>query len=538
MAIPTKKMYDRNGKVIFDPSNPEDVRRQEELNKQIEMAKQLFSIVDPRGGGGIGAIARGISKAALAKMAKSKFTQNRVKQLADLVTKPMTRGKKAVPKTTPTVKEVVETKPTIPTTIPTSGSTVSDKIKSLSNAEIKAFENVKNVRELAEKQVKNAPTTISNAPKKSVSDIIRENIANRKLGTKGFTREEITAYNQKTAKGLQTAKDIVSKNLERVKELKKESETFYQKSVPESIAASNKKITDRAIGAGVIAGVIGAGAGTTYYGMQLSNKDNKKTTTPQKTGPVDLKRIINTKPSNIEGVRTVKGTDGKDYGIVWNNTTKSWDYYRGNKTTENKQQEKSGLAIGGGDSKRNDSSGTGSGGNQRTTTGGGTGTTPRSATGQAFDKAFAEARKQAGGAGGIFEWNGKKYGTALEGETVPKDRVEVGKITAPLMGDETYKADPSLEKFRQQDDDKQLLARAEAQKKEMKEFKPTESLDVLPMPTKPLSSLMFKTSSLNPQTGSRVEPISYNTIDTVDTKSKKLRKKSYGGNLAMLKYMK
>ena len=103
------------------------------------------------------------------------------------------------------------------------------------------------------------------------------------------------------------------------------------------------------------------------------------------------------------------------------------------------------------------------------------------------------------------------------------------------MGDEEYKKDPRLAILRQQDDDKQLLARAEAQKKEMKEFKPTESLDVLPMPTKPLSSLMFKTSSLNPQTNSRVEPISY---DTIDTKSKKLRKKSYGGNLAMLKYMK
>ena len=167
MAVPNKKMYDRKGKLIFDPSNPEDVRRQEELNKQIEMAKQLFSIVDPRGGGGIGAMARGISKAALAKMSKSKFTQNKAKQILELVTKPMTKGKKAVPKTTtkttPTVKEVVETKPTIPTTVPAA----SDKIKSLSNAEIKAFENVKNVRELAEKQAKNSPIKKTTAPKKN-----------------------------------------------------------------------------------------------------------------------------------------------------------------------------------------------------------------------------------------------------------------------------------------------------------------------------------------------------------------------------------
>ena len=140
-----------------------------------------------------------------------------------------------------------------------------------------------------------------------------------------------------------------------------------------------------------------------------------------------------------------------------------------------------------------------------------------------------------GGAGGIFEFNNKKYGTALEGETVPKDRVEVGKTTAPLMGDEYYKKDPRLATLRQQDDDRQLLARAEAQKKEMKEFKPTESLDVLPVPTKPLSSLVFKTAPLNPKTNSRVEPVSYTNIET---NSKKLKKKSYGGNLAMLKYMK
>ena len=498
MAIPNKKMYDRRGKLTFDPSNPEDVRRYEELNKQIEMAKQLFSIVDPRGGGGIGAMAKGISKAAFANMSKSKFAQNKATQILELFgKKPMTRGKKAVPKAakkaTPTIKEVVETKPTIPTTIPTSGSTASDKIKSLSNAEIKAFESVKNARELAEKQAKNAPTTTTNAPKKSVSDIIRENIANRKLGTKGFTREEIKDYNQKTAKGLQTAKDIVSKNLERVKELKTESETFYQKSVPESIAAINKKITDRAIGAGVIAGVIGAGAGTTYYGMQLSNKDNKKTTTPQKTGPVDLKRITNTKPSNIEGVRTVKGTDGKDYGIVWDNKTQSWDYYRGNKTTEKPKPEVKKEDVGGGGYtpiKDNKGSGTGSSG--KTTTGGGA-TTP------------------------------------VKPAVTP---------ATTLMGDEYYKANPDLQTRRQADDDRQLLARAEAQKKEMKEFKPTESLDILPMPTKPLSSLMFKTSTLNPKTNSRVEPVSYDTIDTVDTKSKKLRKKNYGGNLAMLKYMK
>ena len=42
MAVPNKKMYDRSGKLVFDPNNPEDVRRQEELNKQIETLFYLW----------------------------------------------------------------------------------------------------------------------------------------------------------------------------------------------------------------------------------------------------------------------------------------------------------------------------------------------------------------------------------------------------------------------------------------------------------------------------------------------------------------
>ena len=246
--------------------------------------------------------------------------------------------------------------------------------------------------------------------------------------------------------------------------------------------------------------------------------------------PTDLNNINENdlRDSKVyKDVKIIKTSTG-DKGIIKDPTTGKWKYFddkKGVKLSEGRVGLGDGPPIGLGD-KTNTGDRTGSSG---------TGTKPRSATGQAFDKAFAEARKQAGGAGGIFEFNNKKYGTALEGETVPKNRVEVGKTTTTLMGDEEYKKDPRLAILRQEDDDRQLLARAEAQKKEMKEFKPTESLDVLPMPTKPLSSLMFKTAPLNPKTNSRVEPVSY---DTIDTKSKKLRKKSYGGNLAMLKYMK
>ena len=520
MAVPNKKMYDRKGKLVFDPNNPEDVRRQEELNKQIEMAKQLFSIVDPRGGGGIGAMARGISKAALAKMSKSKFTQNKAKQILELVTKPMTRGKKAASNTrkqaAPIVKEIVETKPTIPTTVPAA----SDKIKSLSNAEIKAFENVKNVRELAEKQAKNAPTTTT---PKSIRDSWEYNNAGRDYyidGVEGFRKAGTEA------------KSIVSRLKDR-EAAKNAAKKAFEENNPEIIKKSNAQT---AMSIAALTSVIGGGAGATYYGMQLSNKDKKQTTTPQKTGPVDLKRITNTKPSSIPGVSIVKGTDGKDYGIVWNNTTKSWDYYRGDKTKKTPETPKPDVVkkedVGGGGVtpiKDNQGGGTNTGGG-----GTGGGTKPRSATGQAFDKAFAEARKQAGGAGGIFEWNGKKYGTALVGETVPKDRVDVGKTTAPLMGDEEYKKDPRLATIRQEDDDRQLLARAEAQKKEM------ESKIIQPLPTKPLSELVFKTTAKAAESQKIRNSIDeQNALRSIIADNRTpLKKKRYGGNLAMLKYMK
>ncbi len=473
MAIPTKKIYGRNGKLMFDPNNPEDVRNYKEKEPLIEALKLVQGLTDPRTGGGLTGATRIISRVTGAKMAKAKFTQNRANQILELFgKKPMTRGKKAVPKAakkaTPTIKEVVETKPTIPTTIPTSGSTASDKIKSLYDQlssgkpkQSNILESVKNVRELAEKQVKNAPITPSTAPVK-----------------KGLTREEMKAYNQKTGNALQTAKDIVSKNLERVKELKKESETFYQKSIPESIAASNKKITDRAIGAGVIAGVIGGGAGTTYYGMQLSNKDNKQTTTPQKTGPVDLKRInpSKLKPSSIPGVSITKAmVNGKEkeFGIVWDNKTQSWDYYRSDKTIEPPKPDVVKKEDLGGGSGTNTGSRTGSGG--KTTTGGGGTTTPVKPT--------------------------------------------VTPATTTYVGNEYAKANPDIEKAMQEDSIKQ------------QRIMYTEKM------SKPLSSIVFKTTSKAVDVRNTMDE--QDALRSIREDNKlPLKKKRYGGNLAMLKYMK
>ena len=274
-----------------------------------------------------------------------------------------------------------------------------------------------------------------------------------------------------------------------------------------------------AIGTGIIGGLTAAGG--TYYGMQLSNKDKKQTTTPQKTGPVDLKRIDKSKlkPSSIPGVSIVKGTDGKDYGIQWNNTTKSWDYYRGDKTKKTPETPKPDVVKkedvgGGGVTPIKDNKGGGTGG----------GTKPRSATGQAFDKAFAEARKQAGGAGGIFEWNGKKYGTALVGETVPKNRVEVGKTTTPVTIKNEYptaESDPTLEIAMQEDSIRQQMA-------------------TKPLPTKPLSELVFKTTAKAAESQKiRNSMDEQNALRSIITDNRTpLKKKRYGGNLAMLKYMK
>lgn len=514
MAIPTKKIYGNNGKVIFDPSNPEDVRRQKELNKQIEMAKELFSLVDPRGGGGIGAMAKGISKAFGAKAAKALFKQNKAKQIADLVTKPMTRGKKAKS----TVKEVVEKKPTIPTTVPTSGSTVSDKIKSLYDQlssgkpkQSNILESVKNVRELAEKQAKNAPTTTT---PKSIRDSWKY-------------RPEGEYWDDGFRMGGTEAKSILSKlkDSEAAKNAaKKGNAEIIKKGVEKSNAQTAMSIA-------ALTSVIGGGAGATYYGMQLSNKDNKKTTTPQKTGPVDLKRInpSKLKPSSIPGVSIttaiVNGKE-KEFGIVWDNKTQSWDYYRSDKTkkTETPKPDLKREDVGGGYTPIKDNRGNGTESGGKTTTGGGTGTKPRSATGQAFDKAFAEARKQAGGAGGIFEFNNKKYGTALEGETVPKNRVEVGKTTTPVTIKNDYptaKTDPTLEIAMEQDSIRQQMA-------------------TKPLPTKPLSSLVFKTTAKAAESQKiRNSMDEQNALRSIIADNRMpLKKKRYGGNLAMLKYMK
>ncbi len=488
MAIPTKKMYDRKGKLVFDPNNPEDVRNYKEKQPLLEALKLVQGLTDPRGGSGFVGMARGISKAAGAKMAKSRYTKNKAKEILDLVTKPMTKGKKSVPKTKPTVKEVVETKPAIPTTIPTTmelaqipGSTV----KTIQKEVIKPFKGTKGTftpreteRVARAREILNQPIAGSMRPS-TIPQGFKSPFANTSLRKAVYVPEA------------NPFKD------------------FYKFKLDGDVV--NKPLSNLIEGT-MIAGGLGMGSALISSGNRLSSKNNKQTKPPQKTGPVDLKRITNTKPSTIEGVRIVKGTDGKDYGIVWDNKTQSWDYYRGDKTKKTPETSKPDVG-GGGVTPIKDNQGGGTGG----------GTKPRSATGQAFDKAFAEARKQAGGAGGIFEWNGKKYGTALVGETVPKNRVEVGKTTTPVTTPVTVKndyptakTDSTLEIAMQEDSIRQQTA-------------------TKPLPTKPLSSLVFKTTS---------KDIKYKMDEQdalrsiLENNKLPLKKKRYGGNLTMLKYMK
>jgi len=469
MAIPTKKIYGRNGKLMFDPSNPEDVRNYKEKQPLMEALKLVQGLTDPRTGGGLTGATRIISRAANAKIAKTKFAQNKAKQILELVTKPMTKGKK----TTPTVKEVVETTPDIPTTVPTSGITVPDKIKSLYDQLVSGkpkqsgiLESVRNVRELAEKQVKNAPTTTS-----PIKEMWKKPLPTPSYNNDGFriggTEAKSILNKLKDSEAARTA-------------TKKAFEKGNAEIIKKGVESSSKKITDKVIGAGVVTGVLGAGAGTTYYGMQLSNKDNKQT-----TGPVDLKRIDKNKltPSKIEGVSIVKGSDGKDYGIKWNNTTKSWDYYRGNNKpvvepiTPKPKIVKDSDVTPIDNNNQNKKTGTGSGNNQKTTTGG-------------------------------------------TGSNKPTTTPAVTPTTSTYVGDEYYKANPDLEKAIQEDSIRQQ-----------------RGMYLEKIATKPLSSIVFKPTSKAVDVRNVMDEQDALRSIRADNKLP-LKKKKYGGNLAMLKYMK
>jgi hypothetical protein len=530
MAIPNKKMYDRKGKLIFDPSNPEDVRRQEEINKQIEMAKELFSIVDPRGGGGIGAMARGISRAALAKMAKSKFAQNKAKQIADLVTKPMTRGKKAVTKkATPTVKEVVEKPVEI---VKETLSRLLKPIPKLNKSKSFTTAKAKNALDKIPKDkpsVKTKPTKSDEVipkinRKESYSPVKPNSIGSFKIGESAVgtsqtskiipeviptTIPKATEFVGRPTFGPYSSRaNILSEVIPFQKDVYKNLRAKAAEKAKEVPEIPKEKLD---IFSKLVLGTAGLGiaGGIGYQGYQgVKNRIDR-----EKINPTELNNIKESDlrdSTKYKDVKILKTSTG-DKGIIKDPKTDKWKYFN---EKEGIKLPKGNVGLGDGPPIGLDNNNQNKGNNQGSNKSGTT--TPRSKTGQAFDKAFAEARKQAGGAGGIFEWNGKKYGTALKGETVPKDRVEVGKTTTPVTIKNDYpttKTDPTLEMAMEQDSIRQQMA------------------------TKPLSSLVFKPTSKAVDVRNVMDEQDALRSIRADNKLP-LKKKRYGGNLAMLKYMK
>jgi hypothetical protein len=83
MAIPDKKMYDRKGKLIFDPNNPEDVKNYRENQPLMEAFNLVRGLTDPRGGGGL----FGMARKAASKVVSKAIAKETVKKAAKSTTK-------------------------------------------------------------------------------------------------------------------------------------------------------------------------------------------------------------------------------------------------------------------------------------------------------------------------------------------------------------------------------------------------------------------------------------------------------------------
>ena len=463
MAIPTK----------------EELKAQRELKEYLKTLSKDSEVFTGLAGG-FAAVGRGVSTASkIAKTVKnSKQGKDVFNQLASKLKSFQSTAKKGSKKAKSTVKEVVETKPTIPTNIPSTMELA--QIPGNSAKTIK--EGIKSFTGEAEKFVPKTSRLITRA---------NTSAGNLKPFKGSTTRPGSTPMNY-------TPTDP-SKALSFIKEAAK-----VVPKVPKDKLDTFSKLVLGTAGLGIAGGIGYQG----YKGYQgLTSK------------PIDLSKINENDLIDSKVYKDVKilKTSTGDKGIIKDPATGKWKYFnkdKGVELSEGRVGLGDGPPIGLGDK-------TNTGDRTRS---GGTGTTPRSATGQSFDKAFAEARKQAGGAAGIFEWNGKKYGTALRGETVPKDRVEVGKTTTPVTIKNDYptaKTDPTLEIAMQQDSIRQQMA-------------------TKPLPTKPLSSLVFKTTAKAAETQKiRNTMDEQNALRSIIADNRMpLKKKSYGGNLAMLKYMK
>jgi len=530
MAIPTKKIYGRNGKLMFDPNNPEDVRNYKEKQPLMEALKLVQGLTDPRGGGGLFGMARkaastvvskAVAKETVKKAAKSttKRSNKKITTTENKVEKPnltlenlkkalnpssglpgplpkvgsnksLTTTNKSLTSNTPNSRTIQKTLPSgeeskavIKTATPKI-KTISDFMKQQSEVITPLLPSVKTLPS-GSKNISNT-MELAQVPGSSVKTVQREAIESFK-GTKGkFTPRDT----ERVAKAREILNQPIAGTMRPSTISQGFKSPFANTSVRPYVNTKGNPfdfnkfkldgdVINKPLG-NVIEGaaLVGKGAlvaGGLGVGSALFSSDSRI------SSPVDLKRIDKNKlrDSNIEGVKTIRGSDGKDYGIKWDNTTKSWDYYRGGgvkQTTPIKKENKGGGGSAPIDN-NNQNKGTGTGGsNQTTTTGGGVTKTPVKPT--------------------------------------------VTPTTSTYVGDEYYKANPDLEKAIQEDSIRQ--------QREMYLEK---------IATKPLSSIVFKPTSKAVDVRNVMDEQDALRSIRADNKLP-LKKKKYGGNLAMLKYMK
>jgi hypothetical protein len=543
MAIPTKKIYGRNGKLMFDPNNPEDVRNYKEKQPLMEAFNLVRGLTDPRGGGGLFGMARKAASKVVSKAVAKETVKKAAKSTTKRSSKKVTTTENKVEKpnlTLENLKKALNPSSGLPGPLPKVGSnkSLSTSNKSLtfntpksrtsqktlpageeSKAVIKtAVPKVRTLSDFMRQQsevitpllpdVKTLPSGSTKLPK--INNILEQQAkVNATRKTVNNTTRNVEVPKTSNNVPLPSMKDVLNKQLnpsnplglklpfkdavqtaEKAKEIVKE--------IPKEKLDNFSKLVLGTAGLGIAGGISYQG----YKGYQgLTSK------------PTDLSKVNENDLRDSKVYKDVKilKTPNGDRGIVKDPTTGKWKYFN---EKEGVKLPKGNVGLGDGPpiglNDNNQNKGNNQGSNKSGIT------TPRSKTGQSFDKAFAEARKQAGGAAGIFEWNGKKYGTALKGETVPKDRVEVGKTTAPVTIKNDYpttKTDPTLEMAMEQDSIRQQMA------------------------TKPLSSLVFKPTSKAVDVRNVMDEQDALRSIRADNKLP-LKKKRYGGNLAMLKYMK
>lgn len=536
MAIPTKKMYDRKGKLIFDPNNPEDVKNYRKIQPLIESFNLVRGLTDPRGGGGLFGMARKAASKVVSKAIAKETVKKAAKSTTKRSSKKVTTTENKVEKpnlTLENLKKALNPSSELPSSLPKVGNnkSLSTSNKSLTSNTFKSRTSQKTLP--AGEESKTVIKT--DTPKiKTISDFMKQqsevitpllpNVKTFPSGSKNISNTmelaQIPSSSVKTIKeGIKSFKGTKGKftprDTERVAKAREIlnqpiagtmrpstisqgfkspfANTSLRKYIPEANPYDfskfkldgdvvNKPLSNLIEGSMIVGG-LGLGAGLMSYDSRLnSSKVNNK----QTTSPVDLKRIDRSKlrDSNIEGVKTIKGSDGKDYGIKWNNTTGKWEYYKGGgkpvvkQTTPKQETVKENTGGGGVTPIKDNKKTTGTGGGNQTTTTGGTGST--------------------------------------KATTTPT----VTPTTSTYVGDEYYKANPDLEKAIQDDSIKQQRA-----------------MYLEKIATKPLSSLVFKTTSKDIDVRNTMDE--QNALKSIRENNKlPLKKKRYGGNLAMLKYMK